>query len=237
MKRDFIFNLKEKLLRWVHCIAGWDCILCHREILACDQFSKQFDLPLCQCCYEELLRERLGVLLTKENYDILALFEYKGLAKKLIREAKFHHCPFAARILIEIANDFFLPSSEGKRLCFVPVPCSVQSKRERGWDPVTLWAKKGCSQAKNALFLPLLKRKRSQLFQPQQKKLNRKERIQKANSRYTINKNLLKKANDSKNLSFSFILLDDVMTTGATIRETVKKLEAFSPSVWVLCVD
>lgn len=234
-------SFKKSILKNFYYFMGCDCLLCCQKLSTDDAFFAQFQLPLCQHCYEELQKEKLGTSFTKDHYEVVALFEYKGLAKRLIHQAKYHHCPFSAQILIEIANEFFLSQKEKGDFVFIPIPCSFKSKKERGWDPVTLWAKKLKNRNSDFLVASFLKRRSNQIFQPQQKKLNREKRLEMASFRYQIDKAAIKKHQDlfkEKNLpAKKYILLDDVMTTGATLKEAMHLLEDFSPTAWVLFVD
>ncbi len=148
------------------------------------------------------------------NYSI-----YDGVLAEAINLLKFHGLKRLAKPLSRLMIDFDLHGLEG----VVPVPLSRKRLIERGFNQSLLFAKTISKEKKIPLLMDnLLKVKET----APQTGLSGKERISNIKGAFTVK-------GDIRGLRL--LLVDDVMTTGATVTECSKKLiEAGAEEVVVL---
>ncbi len=208
--------------KWLAKTGGIDCVGCHRK--------KPLSpiVGLCQECLSELEREVLNGFFQSKQLPVTALFEYCGLAKQLVRQAKFKNCLVSASVIGAVT----VAVCEGKlgqpnglqpfelqqrghsvvtaKTLLVPVPCSLKSMKQRGWDLVvrmTYSMEKSLAVA----TAPFIIRNKKGKNKAQQKQLNREQRLKSAVNRFALSKDQTD-FQDKK-----ILLVDDVMTTGATL--------------------
>jgi competence protein ComFC len=100
---------------------------------------------------------------------------------------------------------------------FVPVPLHPKKVRLRGFNQAEIIAD-GISGEKHRVLSDYLIRKRET---PTQTRLNRDERIKNVSGAFEINK----RRNDGNSKDKKIIIVDDVMTSGATINEAALTLK------------
>jgi len=171
-------------------------------------------------CGKPLISE-FGICLPCRNGEqrsferLWVLFPYIGKYRKLLASYKFRKNTaladfFAEKIIDLFSENIFQELPELKDAVIVPVPPRQGKIKETGWDQVDHLVKR---LQKNTNCLPvyrLLKRKKSKT----QKYLSRTERIENLKGRIYMNN---KSAITEKNPASSFILIDDVITTGSTM--------------------
>ena len=193
----------------------------------------------CDLCGKPLISE-IGTCLPCRNggeksYERLwVLFPYIGKFRKLLTAYKFGKnlalADFFVGKIHEVISGILPQMPELKDAVIVPVPPRPGKIKETGWDQIDYLVKR---LEKNPACLPvlrLLKRKRSKA----QKRLSRAERLDNLKGRI-----YLKKAYASKlsNISKTFILIDDVITTGSTIEVCSAVLkEAGAEKVYGICL-
>lgn len=230
---------------WFARVLEW---LTGNRCLLCDKMLPNFSfLMICPCCLRKIRQELLFLRFQTDEMAIFSLFEYCGLLKRLVKRVKYNHCRLATYALIHICSHAFLGrfGSDGRTkedfdgVLIIPVPCSHKSIRVRGWDPVSLLAV-GIVEMSGGVILPIIKRNPKARKQKQQKKLNREERLEASILRFQIDS---KKIKDIPNNLKKIIILDDVMTTGATLKSIstivnqTPSLELGSVEHWVICCD
>lgn len=144
---------------------------------------------------------------------------YEGVLAEAINQLKFHGLKRLSRPIGRLLLNLDIPQADG----IVPVPLSTRGLRERGFNQSLLIAKSISKGIKVPLLIDLLfKRKETR----PQIGLSAKER--KLNL-----KNAFEVRGEIKGLRL--LLVDDVMTTGATITECSKQLmKAGAKEVFVL---
>jgi competence protein ComFC len=133
---------------------------------------------------------------------------YDGVLAEAISQMKFHGLKRLSRHLGTFLLDCEIPAVDG----VLPVPLSVKGLRERGFNQSLLVARVLSKNLQVPLYMDVLFKKRETLPQIG---LSKKERL--AN---------LKKAFEVKGdiRGLRLLLVDDVMTTGATVTECSKVL-------------
>ena len=136
---------------------------------------------------------------------------YKGILKKLILEFKYKGDFQCGEILARFLKD----KIHDKDYCITYIPCSMESYKKRNFDQCEFLVKKLSKQTK----LEMVKTLKRVKTVKEQKKLSRGER----------QKNMIgvfKCINNKKISNKKIILIDDVITTGSTLKEAIKVLKA-----------
>lgn len=113
----------------------------------------------------------------------------------------------------------------------VPVPLHSWRKWRRGYNQSELLARE-LSRLTNAPSLSLLRRTR---FTTTQTELSREERLQNVEGAFALNEKAARVLALRKT-PFSFVLIDDVYTTGATLEECARVLRLSFPTATVRAV-
>lgn len=133
---------------------------------------------------------------------------YEGLLAVAINHLKFHGLKRLAKPLGRLLLSFDLSEIDG----IVPVPLSIKRLRERGFNQSLLIARVISKEIRVPLLMnTLLKKKET----PPQTDLSARKRLLNLKNAFEIK-------GDIRGLRL--LLVDDVMTTGATVRECSKEL-------------
>lgn len=151
-----------------------------------------------------------GVLFLSQYHD--------SLIRAAIKENKFHHNAQAAKLLASLLVQHKVAKDE--KTIFIPIPLGEKRLRERGHNQVTtVLAAAGLLPR---TYPQLLKRTTETAPQSHLTKTARAENIQKA---FTY------QGSDEQLSGFDcVILLDDVVTTGATLQAAVSALRPHLPA-------
>jgi competence protein ComFC len=167
----------------------------------------------CSGCGFPLLSGDLCSSCSRRRYSPLIIrscFFYRGLVRELMIAWKF----YGMRELTRYFADALMPLlGEFPDLPAVCIPGSVRNSKKRGWDQMRevsrVLAKKGVTTAE--LFVP---QKRAR----EQKQLNRQQRSVNTDSRFTLDASRLTRIFPASSPIHEIILLDDIRTTGTTLR-------------------
>lgn len=222
------FEFLEGFLSYLY---GNNCLVC-----GC---SKNVD-TLCKNCLKTVENFSPFAHTFFEGVEIYSCAPYCGVVKTLILKLKFNHKKSAAAVLAKIFDSYFsallLNNPElNRNYVVIPVPTSKSNVRQRGYNNVFEIAKcfskiRGFNLEKD--FLLKIKSTKPQY------KLSAKERKDNPIGSFGINQKLnpdkLKKLKGAK-----FLVIDDIFTTGSTIKEVIKLLknsEAVSKSKDIICI-
>lgn len=155
----------------------------------------------------------------KEIDGIYSLFNYQTpVIKKLIHQLKYQGDKRVAQILAPYIGDFLIENIAennlihpvNKEYYLIPIPLHKQKQRQRGFNQTNLIAKALAEK------YPLLKVKDNILIRTKnnkpQVKCTREERIKNV-------KDIFSTTQEKINPQAVYIILDDVTTTGSTIKE------------------
>ena len=137
---------------------------------------------------------------------------YKGALKDLIHLFKFKKDFLAGDILVDMLESKIKNIDKDYILTYIPI--GKKSKRKRGFNQCEYIAKKLSRKLDLRCNNTLIKIKETKV----QKELSKSERIENIKNSFGITNSQLIKGN-------KFILIDDVVTTGATLKEGVKVLK------------
>lgn len=192
------------------------CIVCEKEgKLLCGNCT--FDLPVvpsrcykCQAAskdYRTCLKCRHSSVLNK----VWVRTMYQDAAQELLRLYKFDRAQ-AAHFSISDGMTDVLPLIDRHTL-LVPVPTATARRRLRGFDHALLLAQR-IANTKNLIYLQPLTR----LTQARQVGASRKQRYIQMEKAFMVTKG-------GKVAGKKILLIDDVITTGATLEATAKLLK------------
>ncbi len=156
----------------------------------------------------------------------------EGLIVRLVEEYKYQSIRATSKVLAEI-YDQIIP--EFSKAVVVPLPTISKHIRERGYDHMKLVAKdfvrlrnkslrqQDKSSRSNYQFLPILER----LNHSVQVGADRAARLTQAKQAYGINQRFLRQLHKKQlaDADTTFLLLDDVWTTGASMEAAIAVLE------------
>lgn len=216
---------------------GYTCDGCGKEIFhypierlcgGCEESLQRNDGNTCEKCGRKTVAE--GVCLTCKSVlptftQGFSPFVYRGETAGFINRVKNGKprlaCYFGERMAEKfIARYKGLPAlDEGKRVLVVPVPLTMERKRERGYNQAERLAEIVCDKLNEAgiaaeLALDVLQKKRET---GQQKHMSAQGRRENVAGAYHVHQ---RKACQGQRI----LLVDDVMTTGATTSECADRL-------------
>ena len=147
-----------------------------------------------------------------KNLPIFYLGERRDLLADLIHDFKYNSVRAIGVKFAELLNET-LPQNLPKNAVIVPLPTSTKHVRERGFDH-TLFIAKRLAKMRHLKVEKLLLRAKNTV----QVGTDEKTRLIQANSAYLVNPKI------KINPETTYILFDDVWTTGASIKASLKKL-------------
>ncbi len=209
-----------------HCISceniiSKDALFCS----ACWQKLQFITEPKCKICsypFEVEIKYSGAVcsrcLARKPYYDkSITIFRYNNVIRKAISDLKYHDQTFLAkkftRILFEKARNEISDAD-----LIIAVPLHLSRLRKRKYNQAILLAKNIAKLADNLKFFSdfLIRTKNTE----PQVSLRSKQRAQNLKSAFAVKKKYENEVKGKK-----IILLDDVMTTGATLENCAKELK------------
>ena len=169
--------------------------------------------------------------------NTLTIFNYKNkLVKQAIWALKFKNNTKIAELFGQIIYDYLIEELADLKLShnfnkpvLIPIPISLKKRSERGYNQTELIASKINKLDKNNSFdyrKNILKKIKNTL--PQSRTKTKKEREENLKGCFKV---VMPKLVSERNI----ILLDDVITTGATLNEAKKELKKYNPKQ-IICV-
>ena len=169
----------------------------------------------------------------EEKYfdELMYIFKYEGLIRNLLIQYKFEEKPYIVKTFVNflLNNEKIFEKIKSFDI-IIPVPISVNRKKERGYNQSLLLAKEISKKTKHDVINKCLYKTKNII---EQSKLNKEERIQNIKDAYELK-------NRQKLEHKKVILLDDIYTTGSTVNECCKILQQANPKtigVLVLAKD
>ncbi len=172
---------------------------CPSTCIVCDEEEEE---GICNNCLKTIK------LCTEDEY----YGYYKGALKQLIHLFKFKKDFFAGEILVSMLETKI--SSISKEYILTYIPIGKKSKKTRGFNQCEYIAKLLSKRLNLKCMETLIKSKETRV----QKELSKSERRENIKNSFSIKDKC--DVNGKK-----FILIDDVVTTGATIEEGIKTLK------------
>jgi len=222
------------------------CLLCRKQgdfiCPACKKSLGFLTRQVCPYCAKPSLTGQVHEACRKGYFldGLVSAFSYHSPFKKIIAQIKFEPYLFSALGELTVnaiayldSDDRFLPFRDFIRKSdpvVVPIPLHKSKLRQRGFNQAQIIGKKVASYYGLALEKKLLLRGRS--TKPQFK-LDERERWRNIKGAFLIDEARL--GNCPASRLPSVLLVDDIWTTGATMKEATRVLKrAGIPKVWGL---
>ncbi|MEE3716571.1 ComF family protein [Tumidithrix elongata RA019] len=175
------------------------CVDCDRQITAC-RFQDSQQLPPDRSL----------------SVPLFSWGVYDGALKRAIAACKYEHHPEIAEVLGEKIGEAWLKSSNarGTKPTVIPIPMHAEKLKTRGFNQAEILARSFCQVTKLPCMPKLLQRVKS--TKPQIETKSKQERLENLAKAFAVP--------DSVRLKSSVILLDDIYTSGTTIREAIATL-------------
>lgn len=188
-------------------------VLCER----CKKYNSESILKICSRCKKSILKCHCQA-------PVYAAFYREGLMKDLVEEYKYHSVRATASILAEMLSltipENFPSESDTHNVSVIPLPTVPKHIRERGFDHTLLIAKELGLIRKWKVEQALLRNKNTV-----QVGADEKTRKLQATSAYQISEKWLRHQKPKTDGSKTYLLLDDVWTTGASMEAAISVLK------------
>ncbi len=201
--------------RLIALIAPHHCLGCGQEAtLLCPDCQGSLT-PLPARCYRcraltPSSRTCASCRATSPLYRVTVGTSYEALAKELIWQLKFHGAQAAAGVVAEVLATSY---RTGDQIIVVPVPTSSQRVRERGYDQAQLIARALAARLDQP-YVSCLRR----VGQKHQVGASRRQRLTQLAEAFRVTTTTVVGAH--------ILLVDDVLTTGATLQAAANTLKA-----------
>lgn len=173
----------------------------------------------CQSCWTALPHNE-DPLTVKQGLVTISPFWYAGAAEELVKGLKFHNKRYMAQALGRVMAEACLQAGLTAE-ALVPVPLHPNRKRERGYNQSELLARSMAETLQTPVQPTWLRRVRDTEQQALLEALQRRANVQGAF------------AADGSVRGLTVCLVDDVTTTGCTLRAAADALEKQGAKVWV----
>jgi len=198
------------------------CSICLLSIRS--QLFISYAWGFCSQCASPLLNADTHCRSCHGGGRIVGLGSYRSFLKEVIVRYKFNGCRSLALFLASLMLPYIpTPPLGTPPVLVVPVPCSHTGLENRGWDQMRTIANV-LSDYPGIACGSLLKR----VGTGEQKHLGRKERLAFSGHRFAFNAQAFK-IEDLVARYSSIVIIDDVYTTGTTIRTCMELIEKSVP--------
>jgi len=194
------------------------CVVCQHTIQEMNDLK-----TICTSCLQKIqpvplhfAREQILDRLNPCYLDGLeAVFQFDPVVQTIIHQIKYQKAERLAQKFAAYAVQFVNRSFLHRKAFVLPVPLFSSREKERGFNQSQRIAEGFFQQTKNHVYSHLLKRIRSTTTQTE---LNREERLKNVSKAFEVSE-----------IDFirgqSIIIVDDVVTTGATLNECARELK------------
>lgn len=206
---------------------------CYGFCLLCHNFHELYNYicPLCRAAVEALLYQGENCALCGQpllHKDSICLCDQTGpfIQRIAVYAKDMQHLMLrykktgVKRLGYFLANLITHYVPEDLHLVIVPVPCSRSSRKTRGWDQMAYIAKI-IGRTTDHTVCKLLERTGNS----EQKGLSRSQRLAEAPRSYFLNERQWHLHAQKIEACHAIVVIDDVMTTGSTLRTCIAKIE------------
>ncbi|MCX8008919.1 MAG: ComF family protein [Patescibacteria group bacterium] len=175
---------------------------------------------ICPMCDRQTIHGQTHISCKKSHSmdGLISCFRYKGVIQKLIKRIKYQFVSDCMKDLVGLCVQYinFLDTySFLQDATVVPIPLHPTRLRYRGFNQAAVFGKALAHVCNLSFTDALLRRKRSS--RPQVEMKTKKERIKNINDMFEVC--------EKTSIPSVVLLVDDVFTTGATMRDATKALK------------
>ena len=179
--------------------------------MGCDSMAAMDDDWLCPACRAKLEQQKVGLFSDPEFTFAAAVWRYQGPAGGMVRRLKYRGVKQLAAPMADMMAEVLSPAGTAQidMVCWVPM--AAGRRREKGFDHAELLARAVAARLEKPCVGVLTRVRRTK----QQAKLNGDERRKNLQGAFEASES----ARDKR-----LLLIDDVYTTGTTVRECAAAL-------------
>lgn len=182
--------------------------------LCCENINDK-ELEICYNCFDKLKNEKNFSSFNSIYY----IFNYSGEFRKLLLKYKNNsQGNLAKTIALLIKDEFFEVLYKEEIDIIIPVPINIKRNRKRGFNQV--------EEVLNCLKYRYMKVERTKNTQKMYTILNVEEREKNIDSVFSSNIDIKNK---------NILIVDDIVTTGSTVKELVKTIEKNAKAKKIVC--
>ncbi len=197
-----MINILKKLLDFIY---ENNCYFCH---------SSKENSIFCSKCYNSVDFFQSKPFKKINGVELYAVTYYKDVTQKLIRAVKYHNKKDLAFYQAKLMYEYWKTLDiAGENFLVMPVPMFYSKARKRKYNHMDLVCEEFCKLTGYDYDLKSLIRNRETA---PQYKLSSKEREKNLKNAFSVTKTELKQP---------ILLIDDISTTGTTIKEILKVFE------------
>ena len=198
------YLLKTKLNKILHFFAPPRCFICKKE-----------EAKICNSCIDLLIPSNVSII---DGVEVFSCFEYSPEIANILIDLKYNGKAEICSMIGDFMIKFYKNEiKEGDFL--LPIPINFLTQIKRGYNIPNLICLKLKSHL-NIRILNLLQKKLSK----SQVGLKKSERLKNAKNFFAIHKK-----NGDNIKGKTVILIDDVFTTGSTIKSAIYEVKKFNP--------
>jgi len=176
--------------------------------LICEDYLND-ELFVCKTCLSNLQLHK------NSDSEYIAVFQYDNSIKKLIFELKYNSRPEIGQILGKEAAKHLIEMFQNENIVLLPVPLHKKRLRKRGYNQ-SLHIAKGFSETLNIpVTEELIQRRKNNISQTKIDSSDRQKNVS----------GIFQFTEPSLNKDVFIVVIDDLITTGATTKELYKVLE------------
>lgn len=161
-------------------------------------------------------KNKINRINNNSNNEIQSYGYYGGVLKELILKFKYYSDFTAGDILAEFLEEYILENFNYKEFVITYIPLSKKAKRKRGFNQCEYIAKRISRNLDICCNEVLIKK----IENKEQKKLKYSERYENVKNIFELNKGINIKGS-------KIIIIDDVVTSGATMEEACRILKKY----------
>lgn len=167
--------------------------------------------PVCKECLNKLRLEAKHKAI--KDTDIFSIAVYEGEIQKLLHDFKYNKNLYLGKFLSLILSENIDPERYSNFNLIIPVPLHKEKLKDRGFNQSEIFADAIGKKLNIPVSKNILVRKIKTLPQVNMKKEEREKNVKDA---FKCKKEIHRK---------NIILVDDVFTTGSTVKECIKELK------------
>ena len=187
---------------------------------SCTMCGKLCNTWICPKCYVLLKKNLKFYSINEKGYILYFLSFYEGTIRNLLLSFKFKEKAYIGNLFVELLTKNRKFTEKIKEYdCIISVPMYKKNKARRGYNQTEVIA----DQLEKTLKIKHLKKCLIKIKQNQkQSTLTEKQRIENV-------KNVYKLENKNEIYNKKILLLDDIYTTGSTVKSCVDELKEGKP--------